>query len=232
MANEYFLHDSAGNGPSLKAQGSAVTAGQYGAAWAPVAGEKVGSGYQLAWKDDSADQYSVWNLDSNGNYTSSATGTVSGADKVLQAFETAFQQDLNGDGTTGLKTTPLETAGTTRLDQVANEYFLHDGAGNGPSLKAQGSAVTAGQYGAAWAPVAGEKVGSGYQLVWKDDSADQYSVWNLDSNGNYTSSATGTVSGSEYAFQSLETTFQQDLNRDGIIGQPSATAGIHDWWYG
>ena len=89
----------------------------------------MASGYQVAWKYGSADQYTVWNVDSNGNYTGNATGVVSGSEHAFQSLETTFQQDLNADGTTGLKTTPIETSGATRLDQVANEFFLHDSAG-------------------------------------------------------------------------------------------------------
>ena len=230
VANEFFLHDGGGIGPSLKYQGTAFTAGQFGAwtpvgaekprqfgAWTPVGVEKVGSGYELVWKNGSADQYIVWNLDSNGNYASNATGPVSGADYAFQSLETTFQQDLNGDGTTGLKTTPIETSGATRLDQVANEFFLHDSGGIGPSLKYQGIAFTAGQFGS-WTPVGAEKVGSGYQVAWKNGGADQYIVWNLDSNGNYASNATGAVSGSDPELQNLETVFQQDLNADGTTG--------------
>ena len=97
MANEFFLHDGGGIGPSLKYQGTAFTAGQFGA-WTPVGAEKVGSGYQVAWKNGSADQYIVWNLDSNGNYASNATGQISSSDAGFTSWETAFQQDLNGDG--------------------------------------------------------------------------------------------------------------------------------------
>ena len=111
---------------------------------------------------------------------------VSGPTYAFQSLEATFQQDLNADGTTGLKTTPIETSGATRLDQVANEFFLHDGAGNGPSLKYAGADVVAGQFGA-WTPIGAEKVGSGYQVAWKNGGADQYIVWNVDSNGNYTS---------------------------------------------
>ena len=71
----------------------------------------------------------------------------------------------------------IEASGATRLDQVANEFYLHDGAGNGPSLKYAGADVVAGQFGA-WTPLGVEKVGSGYQVVWKNGSADQYIVWN------------------------------------------------------
>ena len=49
--------------------------------------------------------------------------------------ELTFQQDLNGDSQTGPATTTIETAGSTDLVQVGNQYFLHDSGGTGPSLK-------------------------------------------------------------------------------------------------
>jgi hypothetical protein len=52
-------------------------------------------------------------------------------------------------------------------------------------------------------------------------SADQYTVWNTDSSGNYISNAIGVVSGSSPALKSLETSFHQDLNGDGVIGVPA-----------
>jgi hypothetical protein len=140
----------------------------------------------------------------------------------LQSLETTFQQDLNADGTIGLKTTPIETSGATHLDQVANEFFLHDGAGNGPSLKYAGADVVAGQFGA-WTPIGAEQTAGGYQVVWKNGGADQYITWNLDSNGNW-ASQTGVVSGSDHTLQSLETTFQQDLNGNG---GPATHTEIH-----
>ena len=216
MANEFYLRDGTGNGPSLKYAGADVVAGQFGT-WTPLGVEKVGSGYQVVWKNGSADQYIVWNVDSSGNCINYATGVMSGSEYAFQSLETRFQQDFNTDGTTGLKTTAIETSGGTRLDQVANEFYLHDGTGNGPSLKVAGADVVAGQFGA-WTPVGVEKVGSGYQVVWKNGSADQYIVWNVDSSGNCINYATGVMSGSEYAFQSLETAFQQDFNTDGTTG--------------
>ena len=43
-------------------------------------------------------------------------------------------------------------------------------------------------------------------------------MWNTDSSGNYVSNAIGIVSGTSAALQSLETSFHQDLNGDGVIG--------------
>ena len=53
---------------------------------------------------------------------------------------------------------------------------------------------------------------------------DLYTVWNTDSNGNVVSNSTGgvVVPGSSSVLKSLEPSFQQDLNGDGIIGSVAA----------
>ena len=76
----------------------------------------------------------------------------------------------------------------------------------------------AGQFGA-WAPIGAEQTASGYEVAWKVTGADQYTVWNTDSSGNYITNIVGAVSGTELALQSLEPSFHQDLNSDGQIGR-------------
>ena len=93
--------DSTGNGSTLKYGGSDVTAGVFGA-WSPIGAEKTANGYEVAWKFGTADQYTVWDTDANGNWTSSPIGVVAGSSPELEALEPSFQQDLNGDGTVGL----------------------------------------------------------------------------------------------------------------------------------
>src|SRR5262249_40362571 len=61
---------------------------------------------------------------------------------------------------------------------------------------------------------------SGYEVAWKIAGADQYTVWYTDNSGNYVSSAVEHVSGTSAALESLEPSFQQDLNGDGVIGLP------------
>jgi serralysin len=145
-------------------------------------------------------------------------GVVSGNDYGLQSLETSFQQDLNGDGTVGPKTTTIEAFGTTRLDEVANEFFLHDANGNGPSLKYGGTDVVAGEFGA-WTPIGAEQIaGGGFEVAWQNGTADQYGVWSTDSNGNFASTLLAPVSGASPALKAFEPSFHQDLNKDGIIG--------------
>ncbi len=75
----------------------------------------------------------------------------------------------------------------------------------------------AGQFGA-WTPIGAEQTAGGYEVAWKVPGADQYTVWSADSNGNYVSTLIGIVSGTSAALESLETSFHQDLNGDGVIG--------------
>ncbi|MGE3647860.1 MAG: protease, partial [Reyranellaceae bacterium] len=100
-ADHFFLRDSGGAGPSLKYLGADYVAGQFGA-WTPIGAEAAaGGGYDVVWKNGAAEQYVAWHTDGGGNYLSSPTGVVSGSSPALLAFETSFNQDLNGNGFIG-----------------------------------------------------------------------------------------------------------------------------------
>jgi Ca2+-binding RTX toxin-like protein len=234
VGSNYHVYPAGGSsGPLLSFGGAPIAVGQFGD-WAPIgAAASVAGGYQVAWKLGSADQYAVWLTDVGGNLLSSPTGIVTGGSKTLQAAETSLGQDLNGDGTTGLVTTVIESLGSTTLVQVADTYDLYPSGGVlGPELRFGGSAVTAGQFGA-WTPIAAEATPAGYQVVWKMTGAERYAVWLADANGNLLSSPTGVVPGSNPALQSLEPEFNQDLNGDGTNGVTAvlASASTHDGWH-
>jgi enterochelin esterase-like enzyme len=121
--------------------------------------------------------------------------------------------------------TVIESKGATDLDQVGNNYFLYaHGTTSGPELSFGGAPVVTGEWGA-WTPIGAEQTASGYEVAWKMAGADQYQVWSTTSSGNYSSHLLGVVSGTSSALESFETTFQQDLNGDGIIGPPNIGAG-------
>ncbi|MCA0304187.1 MAG: hypothetical protein LCH95_17410 [Proteobacteria bacterium] len=214
----YFVQPVAGGaGPQLNAFGAPVVAGQFGA-FVPIAAEATAGGYVVAWKDAGADQYTVLNADGAGTFQSHAFFVVSGGSFALQSAETTFQQDLNHDGTVGLVTTTVETAGGTTLARVADRFFLYAaGTTSGPSLVYSGAAVTAGAFGG-WTPIGVEATGTGYTVAWKNAGADQYSLWTLDGSGAYVANAAGVVAASSLALQSREAGFGQDLNGDGTIG--------------
>ena len=215
VGSNYYLYNS-GAGPQLKYGGAPVVVGQI-AGWAPIAGEQISGGYRVVWKANGADQYTIWTTDSSGNFVSFIPA-MSGSSTVLKSAETTFQQDLNGDGTIGIPSVVIESAGSTSLTLVGSNYYLYD-SGAGPQLKYGGAPVVVGQI-AGWAPIAGEQISGGYRVVWKANGADQYTIWTTDSSGNFVSFIPA-MSGSSTVLKSAETTFQQDLNGDGTIGIPS-----------
>jgi hypothetical protein len=100
------LIETAG-GPTIELMynGAPVVAGQFGT-WTPIAAQQTASGYEVAWKQPGsvpgADQYTIRDTDSNGNYLSGPISNVYGPNPALESVETSFQYDLNGDGTVGI----------------------------------------------------------------------------------------------------------------------------------
>jgi serralysin len=225
VGNDYYLDsNTTGTGPELQLGGAAVVAGQNGA-WTPIGAEQTSSGYEIAWKLPSTNQYVIWNTDSSGNFISH--GAVLAANSTaLESAEISFQQDLNGDGVIGIPTTTvIESYGSTSLVQIGNDYYLESNTtGTGPELQAGGAAVVVGQNGA-WTPIGAEQTSSGYEIAWKLPSANQYVIWNTDSSGNFISHG-AVLAANSTTLESAEVSFQQDLNGDGVIGIPGSSAAI------
>ena len=231
-SNYYLDPASGGSGPTLKYNGAAVVTGQFGS-YTPVGVEQTAGGYQVALKDSASGQFSIWQTDSNGNFVSYAVYT--GTSTALESLETSFHQDLNGDGVIGIPpvtptvpptvtATVIEAFGSTKLDLAGNNYYLDPvSGGSGPSLKYNGAAVVTGQFGS-YTPVGVEQTTGGYEVALKNASTGQFSIWQTDSNGNFQSYAV--YAGNSAALQSLETSFHQDLNGDGVIGVPSVVPTV------
>ena len=234
IGDNYFLQPDGGQAVELSYNGSPVFDGEFdqnGGHWVPIAAEQTATGYEVAWKIAGADTYTVWYMDANGNDLSSPFATASGSSATLESFETSFQQDLNGDGVIGVPAsqTVIETAGSTSLSEIGDNYFLQPDGGQAVELSYNGSPVFDGEFdqnGGHWVPIAAEQTATGYEVAWKIAGADTYTVWYMDANGNDLSSPFATASGSSATLESFETSFQQDLNGDGVIGVPASQTVI------
>jgi T5SS/PEP-CTERM-associated repeat protein len=221
VGNLFELNPTSGTGPLLEYQGSFVTAGEFGVTVTPVGAKQTGNGYEVAWSLGS-NEYVVWNTDANGNYTTAATGVLSGGSLTLEAVEANFGETFPGGGSPA-STKTIATNGTTTLVQVGNLFELNPTSGTGPLLEYEGNYVTAGEFGASVTPVGAEKTASGHEVAW-NLGGDEYVVWNTDSNGNYTSAATGVVSGESFTLEDLEPAFGEDLNGDGRLSAVLVTS--------
>jgi hypothetical protein len=205
-------------GPLLELNGKLVTQGQFGAAgWAPVGAvetleNSTPTGYEVAFSNGSG-KFVVWNVGLNGDYTSNATGILSGTSYALESLETTFGVDLNGDGTTGPTTTPIGTNGA--LDQVANQFQLNPGASVPLFLTLNGSPVTTTTFTAGWTPVGAVQTETGYDLAFGNPSG-QFVVWNVDSSGNYVSSATSVLPKTSNELAGVEGNFGENFAGAGV----------------
>ena len=67
----YFLQPNGGAAVKLSYGGAPVVAGEAQFGYnAPIAAAQTASGYEVAWKTTSGDQYQIWLTDSSGSETS------------------------------------------------------------------------------------------------------------------------------------------------------------------
>ena len=203
-----------------------LTVGEF--AWTPIGAEQISGGYEIALKSAATGQYTIWITDSSGNVTYDPSGILSGSSAALEAYETSFHQDLNGDGVIGIPTAPttvIEAFGSTSLVQVGNNYFLDShSTGTGPEVKYGAAPLTVGEF--AWTPIGAEQTSTGYEIALKSAATGQYTIWITDSSGNVDYDPSGSLSGSSAALESYETSFHQDLNNDGVIGIPTVAGNV------
>jgi 20S proteasome alpha/beta subunit len=232
VGNNYYLDsNSTGIGPELEFGGAPVVTGEFvtsSGTWTMIGVEQTSTGYEVAGNIPGTNEYSVWSTDSNGNYTGNYFLPGSGNSSALESLETSFHQDLNGDGVIGVAPTDvIESAGSTSLVQVGNNYYLdNNSTGIGPELKYGGAPVVTGEFvtsAGTWTMIGAEQTSTGYEVAGNIPGTDEYSVWSTDSSGNYTGNYFMPGPGNSSALESLETSFDQDLNGDGTIGAPAAS---------
>ena len=109
--------------------------------YAPIGVEQTAAGYEVAWKNSGTNQYSIWNTDSNGNFTSYSV--YSGTSTTLESLESSFHQDLNGDGVIGIpagQTPSGVLSHATPVEAASNDTFaFRPDLGSGIATNAQGA---------------------------------------------------------------------------------------------
>lgn len=221
LGTKYYLETSGGSGPALSINGVAVTSGEFGD-YAPYDAVAVTGGYEVALRQASTGNFVVWNVNSAGNFTSLQTGIVTSTASQLEALETVFNQDLNGDGTIGVKTTVLSTDFGTVFESVGNTYAIIPSGGSAVTVKYNGAAITTGQFGA-YNPIGAVVFVNGYEVAFRSSVDGSVVLWQVDANGNFQSVASGVLSNASTTLQADETTFGQDLNADGTLGIITST---------
>ncbi|MDU1670867.1 MAG: NF038122 family metalloprotease, partial [Bradyrhizobium sp.] len=124
QGGNHYLLISGSTESGLMYGGAPVTAGQFGSI-SPIGAVQTANGYDIAWKVPGTNEFTFWSTDINGIYTSNLSGLVSGNSFAVEQFETVFGQDLNGDGTVGVTSSLIQTAGSTSLLAIADNYYIY-----------------------------------------------------------------------------------------------------------
>src|SRR5262245_27116425 len=129
--NTYYMDPAGGGtgtGPQIRYRNTPWVVGQ-NASWRAIGAEQTANGYSVWWQYGLADQFVQWTTDLAGNWVSNGP-YLTRISYALQSNESTFQQHLNGDGTIGVVSSEIETAGNTKLAQVADMYFMYQGDGS------------------------------------------------------------------------------------------------------
>ena len=210
---DYFLGTT---GPTLKYAGAAVTANTF-PGLTPIGTEATANGFEVVLHDTAANQYDIWLTDSNGNINAIVANGLPGNSLQLESLETTFQQDLNGDGVTGLPATVIELAGSTSLIKSGGDYFLGT---SGPTLKYAGAVVTDSTF-PGLTPIGTEATATGFEVDLARYGGGQVRHLAHRQQRQHQFHCRRTICRAPVLnSSSSEATFHQDLNGDSVIGKP------------
>jgi hypothetical protein len=231
LDNRYFVTVNGGPLQSILFDSVQVQDGNHGM-WRPIAAERLSNGTQNAvlWLDASADQFRVWNTDSNWNYINDAIGATAISSDSAVSYEVAFGVDINGDGSIGtppdLEPDPetiIESEGSvTLLRSADNRYSAAVNGGDTQPILRDSVQIQDGNHGI-WRPIAAERINNDTQnaVLWLNTSTNNFTVWFVNSNWEYTSGTGATAISSDSAV-SYEAAFGVDINGDGSVAAPPA----------
>ena len=196
------------------------TAGSDSSEWQMLAADTIGGINKILWRNNTSNFLHIWSLDANWNLQSS-----SGADGFNTAkaweLETSFQVDATRDGITGAPFTTIEAQGNTQLLRRANgKAFVEVGGTRQEITSPWGS--PAGDDSSEWQMLAAETISGVNTILWRNNTFSFLHIWNLDANWTLQSTSGADGFNTPRALE-LETSFQVDATRDGIVGSPFTT---------
>ena len=197
------------------------TAGSDSSEWQMLAADTIGGINKILWRNNTSNFLHIWSLDANWNWQS-----ASGADGFNTAkaweLETSFQVDATRDGITGAPYTSIEAQGNTKLLRRANgKAFVEYGTGTQKEITSPWNS-TAGSDSSEWQMLAADTINGINKILWRNNTSNFLHSWSLDANWNW-QSANGSDGFNTAKAWELETSFQVDATRDGIIGTPFTT---------
>jgi hypothetical protein len=195
-------------------------AGNDSSEWQMTAADTIGGVNQILWRNNTSSFLHLWNLDANWNWQSSSGADAFNSSRASE-LETSFQVDATRDGIIGSPFTTIEAQGNSKLLKRGDgKAFVEVGGARQEITSPWGS--PAGNDSSEWQMMAADTISGINQILWRNNTSSFLHLWNLDANWNWQSSSGSDAFNSSKA-KDLETIFQVDATRDGLIGAPFTT---------
>jgi ELWxxDGT repeat protein len=210
----YALRSGTGSPIQVTYPGGIASASNPGNNWVALAAALIPSstGFAFYWRNNSSGDTARWDLNASGAYQ---TGTLLTASQLINE-EVAINADLSGDAIIGSAFTTLESkGGATLLRNSDGKAWVREGSDLYTVASPFG--LGTGDSTSTWQMLAAETIGEKNQILWRNNPGNFLHVWSLDASWSWQSSA-GSISPSSPEALGLETSFQIDLNGNGLIG--------------
>jgi len=170
------------------------------------------SGYAFYWRNNSSGQSARWDLNASGVYQ---TGSLLTASQLIND-EVAIHADLNGDAIIGHSFSTIENKGNAALLRNSDGMAaVRVGSERDRVISPFG--LGTGDSSSEWQMLAAETIGVQSQILWRNNPGNFLHLWNLNSSWTWQSSS-GNFDPLSPEALGLETSFQLDLNGNGVIG--------------
>jgi hypothetical protein len=194
------------------------TAGSDSSEWQMLAAETISGVNTILWRNNTSSFLHIWNLDANWTLQSTSGFDAFNTPRAWE-LETSFQVDGTRDGIIGNPYTTLETQGNSKLLRRADGMAFVEVAGTRQEISAPWGLSTTGSDSSEWQMLAAETISGNNQILWRNNASSFLHIWNLDANWTLQSASGADGFNTPRAWE-LETSFQVDATRDGIIGAP------------
>ena len=202
----------------------------YSSYWDAIAATSSDSGFQVLLDGASSyeGKYYLWDTNSSGVITK-GSGWKTAAEAAVLGWETTFNSDLNGDGVTAQR--QFQDANNDGLvDGLSDYHLFHNGEAialtEGWNKSRKSYSNGSSKY---WDAIAATQNGSGFQVLIEGTSSNEgkYYLWDTNSSGAMTQGS-GWKTATEAAVLGWETSFNSDLNGDGVTGKPQPKDANND----
>jgi hypothetical protein len=193
-------------------------AGDDSSEWQMLAADTISGTNQILWRNNTSSFLHIWNLDANWTLQSTSGSDAFNSPRASE-LESSFQVDATRDGIIGSPFTILETQGNTKLLKRGDGKAFVEVGGTRQEISAPWGVSRTGSDSSEWQMLAADTISGTNQILWRNNTSSFLHIWNLDASWTLQSTS-GSDSFNSPRASELETSFQVDATRDGIIGAP------------